>query len=92
FSTNAICASENFDAFMELSSSRQGIINGKFQFKLASFGGGTSPTARANSGLDKTRGQGHTNSTISTFPSTSPLQMAARRIADAIAPDLEFSR
>lgn len=31
---NAICASVNFDAFMELSSSCRGIIRGKFQFKL----------------------------------------------------------
>jgi hypothetical protein len=35
FKTNAICASENFDAFMELPSSHQGIIIGKFQFELA---------------------------------------------------------
>jgi hypothetical protein len=35
FKTNAICASVNFDAFMELSSSQRGIINGKFQYRLA---------------------------------------------------------
>jgi len=34
FGTNAICASVNFDAFMELSLSRLGIISGKFQFQL----------------------------------------------------------
>lgn len=40
---NAICASVNFDVFMELPSTpRAGIISGKFQFRLAGKTGSTS--------------------------------------------------
>lgn len=53
----AICASVNFDVFMELSLPRNGSVNGIFQFRTIRLAGSTSVLVLSGPGCEFIRGQ-----------------------------------